>query len=280
MANNTMEKPVMQGGFFTGSVDLARFLYNAGVEAQKNNEDGMRQMSTLLQQTREINGQMYIWDDHRSEWKLFDAGIPDDAPVPETLRFFTLDGLVAYINGNPEGLLSPDEKLIVHVCDEHTVMLLSNPSPNKKRRHVIARTDAHTPEITFGRYMDTERFNTMLLSTFHKTDERETVFALVKSMTKQQTAQTADDGVTQSITVKEGVATASNVQFKNPVPLKPMRTFTEVEQPVSNFTLRINEDANVALFESDGGAWKNEAVANIARHLEWHIKAENVVVIA
>lgn len=53
-----------------------------------------------------------------------------------------------------------------------------------------------------------------------------------------------------------------------------------VDQPESNFTLRVNGEACVALFEADGGAWKNEAVENIKQYLVAGTYASNVVVIA
>lgn len=59
-----------------------------------------------------------------------------------------------------------------------------------------------------------------------------------------------------------------------------MRTFSEVDQPESNFTLRVNENAECALYESDGGAWKNEAVSSIAHYVRQKLYASNVVVMA
>ena len=59
-----------------------------------------------------------------------------------------------------------------------------------------------------------------------------------------------------------------------------MRTFSEIEQPESNFVLRVDRDANIALFEADGGAWKNAAVARIRDYLKWRLSDCPVVVIA
>jgi len=88
------------------------------------------------------------------------------------------------------------------------------------------------------------------------------------------------DGVGQQITVKEGVSMATTVNFQNPVPLQPRRTFSEVDQPESNFTLRVDKEAKVALFESDGGAWKIDAVNYIRQYLTAQIENPAVIVIA
>lgn len=43
--------------------------------------------------------------------------------------------------------------------------------------------------------------------------------------------------------------------------------FLEVEQPASDFLLRLDKDGRPALYEADGGAWKLEAKRNIAAYL-------------
>lgn len=50
--------------------------------------------------------------------------------------------------------------------------------------------------------------------------------------------------------------------------LRPFRTFLEVEQPVSEFLLRLDDDGNVGLFEADGGMWQQTAKASIAAYFE------------
>lgn len=270
--NNT---PEVKGGFFTGATDVITELIKTGKSVQAAENESARQIV-------EIGGGKYYWDAYNRQYRRFKEPIPDDEMFPSPLEFFTLDGLISYIVTNVEGLIpdTPDKKLILQVVDHRKVVLLSHPSEHKKERHVIASCMAHVPDLTFGSYLDTERFNTMLLSKFVETDSRDTLFKVVKSMTKEQSCTTTDDGVSQAITVKQGIASASNVVFQNPVPLKPMRTFTEIDQPESNFTLRVNEDAQCALFEADGGAWKNQAVRQIANYLIGELIGQNVIVIA
>ena len=40
-----------------------------------------------------------------------------------------------------------------------------------------------------------------------------------------------------------------------------------MEQPASDFLLRLDKDGRPALYEADGGAWKLEAKRNIAAYL-------------
>lgn len=268
-------------GFFNGSTELVELLMSKATDAEEARQALIRGEQDMSRAIKEIGGVPHRWDVDLSKWVPMDIPVPKDEVVPQALEFFTLGGIVDYINENSEGLIPTDgSRFILQVEDQSNVILLSQPSANKKARHIIAKTQAHVPAIDFGRYMDTDAFNTMLLSKFIETEARKTLFTVVKSMTKQQSAQTTDDGVGQVITVKEGVSMASNVTFQNPVPLRPRRTFTEVEQPESNFTLRVDEEARAALFESDGGAWKNEAVRNIKEYLQRNIENPAVIVIA
>lgn len=54
------------------------------------------------------------------------------------------------------------------------------------------------------------------------------------------------------------------VEIKPRVMLRPFRTFLEVEQPESEFLLRVDLDEGIGFFEADGGIWKLEAKKNIA----------------
>lgn len=268
------------GGFFTGAAEAINTAAAFGEHIAENKVATKQMQLEAEREIREIDGVKYFWNKNHNQWELFEQQIPEDDPFPNSIELFTLDGFIGYINANPEGLLSENDKAIVYVANEKEVLLLSAPTEHQKDRNTIAQTCAHAPKIMFDQYLDTDTFNTMLLSTFHQTEARDSVFTLVKSMTKNQSATVNDDGVSQNITIMEGVATASNVQFKNPVPLKPMRTFTEIDQPESNFTLRVNRDAEVTLIEADGGAWKNVAVARIAAYLREHITSPYVTILA
>lgn len=262
----------MENGIFAGLDAAVQNIIKLGIECEKMVEKP---------QIVDVDGVSYLYD--RKECTLFEVKpeLPDDAPTPESIEFFSLDGFADYVNVDPDGILAnTDVKFIVHVVDPSTVCLLSKLSTSHKKRKVLAFCKAHAPKIVFGEHLDVETFNTMLLSTFVKTEALDTLFKVVASMTKEQNLSVADDGVSQAITVKQGISTTANIKFENPVPLKPIRTFTEVSQPESNFVLRVNDKACAALFEADGGAWKNEAVSNIGRYLAYRITRENVIVLA
>lgn len=67
---------------------------------------------------------------------------------------------------------------------------------------------------------------------------------------------TNDNGVTQTVEARQGVALNALVEVKPRVLLRPFRTFLEVEQPESEFLLRVHPEEGIGFFEADGGIWK------------------------
>lgn len=90
---------------------------------------------------------------------------------------------------------------------------------------------------------------------------------LLGTITEEESTQTSDDGFAQSVVVKKGVAFKENRMVKPIVKLKPYRTFNEVDQPESEFLIRLSEGGYAAIYEADGGAWKLQARENIADYL-------------
>ena len=111
---------------------------------------------------------------------------------------------------------------------------------------------------------------------------------MAANITDQQNEQYSDDGVTQQVVIKSGVAHKDNAIVPNPVNLTPYRTFLEVDQPASDFIFRIRKNEGSAptfkLVAADGGTWKAEAVANVKKYLEEALKdipnREQITIIA
>lgn len=121
-------------------------------------------------------------------------------------------------------------------------------------------------DFDFNEYISIENMIICLKSRFAPTEDRDYLVQLLGNITDQQSVQTKDDGITQSATVKSGIQLIGEQRIKPIVTLKPYRTFLEVEQPESDFLIRL-KDRRAALFEADGGAWEREAVKNVADKL-------------
>lgn len=121
-----------------------------------------------------------------------------------------------------------------------------------------------------------------LQSMYAATGDRDYLLALLSHIDTSQGVSTMDNGVTQEVSVRRGVALKEQQTVQPIVHLQPYRTFLEVKQPASDFLLRIDKDGHPALYEADGGAWKLEAKRNIAGYLSAQLadleESGNVVV--
>lgn len=181
-----------------------------------------------------------------------------------TLYINTLTGLVNYIKANLE---RKGASFLLHVESEKTVTL-NGLLLIDGRREKLVEASAIIPSFPFNRYMDAEEFIIAFQSKFVDTPDRNGLLKLMGNVTEQNVKTTGDDGISQSVEVKQGIASKAEVLVPNPVKLAPYRTFLEVEQPESEFIFRMQKGPTGAIFEADGGAWRNQAIANIRDYLQ------------
>lgn len=84
---------------------------------------------------------------------------------------------------------------------------------------------------------------------------------------KGDQAEIKDNGITQQVKVQTGIQLAGMENIRPIVRLEPYRTFPEIDQPESDFLLRVKDD-QVGIFEADGGMWKLYAKTLIKAYLE------------
>lgn len=113
----------------------------------------------------------------------------------------------------------------------------------------------------------------MLQARVVQSANRDLVLRFVGTMRDEQSNQTADDGFSQRVTVRTGVAQVGDVTIVNPVYLAPRRTFPEIDQPESPYILRLREGPQAALFRADDQAWRVEAIASIGAWLRDRLQA-------
>lgn len=177
----------------------------------------------------------------------------------------TLTSLVDYAKSFT---VEMSDQMLVQVVSPTEVKLISCLDSDRKRECLVS-VKAMIPEFGYGRYMDHESFIIALQSKFIENKDRELLLRFAGTVKDESIAQYGDDGVTQKATIKTGITSVGEAIVPNPVNLKPFRTFIEVEQPESAFVFRMRQNNGVecAIFEADGGAWKNEAMRNIKKYL-------------
>lgn len=200
-------------------------------------------------------------------------------PRPDPVEVLTLTGLSDYIEKNVDELKRPE--LMLHVVNPKTVKLVSKICGVDRQRDTFAEAnvDEELEEYPFGKFMPTEEFVIRLRSMYSPSPDLERVIAYTSNLFSGTNVVTEDDGITQTATVKVGVTGAlkKNEQAPVIVNLKPFRTFRELDQVESEFLFRVRVDGEgkapvCALFEADGGRWRNFAVMAIRDWLAEKVK--------
>ncbi len=197
------------------------------------------------------------------------------------IEMSTLTSLIDYIKSDLDRLSGKIGKLIVHVVSPTEVSLLSELDVDRKRENLI-KVNANLPKIRFNEFIDQENFIIMMQSMFEKNEDRGIVLQVAGNVEDGTVANYKDDGVTQKATIRTGLANKDDVVVPNPVNLMPYRTFHEIQQPECSFVFRMTNGARgvqCALFEADGGAWKNETMDQIACYLKNELKEINQVMV-
>jgi hypothetical protein len=209
-------------------------------------------------------------------------------PRPEKIELHTLTGLVDYIKANVDTLELKDHIIVVENPGEVSLYSAMFGKDRKRDLVAVAALDKGLQSYRFGQYQEVEEFVISLNSLFEDSKDREKVINYVSRVKGGTGFTLADDGVTQVAEVTRGISGALTGKESAPkiVGLKPYRTFRDIEQPVSDFLLRMklldtNEQiVGVCLYEADGGRWRNTAVQTIKEFLYKELAALGVAIIA
>lgn len=197
-------------------------------------------------------------------------------PVASTFHVSTLSGLIDYIKSNVDVL---PEELLLHVVSP-TAVDLSGPIRADKEREIFIEAIPILPSTILNTFVAAEQFIINLQASFLPNEDRAAILKVVGNIKEESVKQTSDDGITQTVTAKAGIARVADVPVPNPVVLAPYRTFLEVKQPVSKFIFRMQDGPRCGLFEADGGAWKITAMRTIKAYLEENLEGQHVKIIA
>jgi len=205
----------------------------------------------------QIEERTFIVSDYRE--------LPSERGV-ESFTVNTLTGLLYYIKSE----FDTSRKMMIHVESPTEITLFDALNATNDRR-VYLKAAALLPKIHFGTWIDRESFQIGLQANYCLNDDKTSLLNVVSNMTVGEGASVKDNGITQEVTVKQGVELAS-IDLKERYTLMPFRTFIEVEQPSSDFIFRVKDDGQKGIYcslhEADGGAWELNAMHSIKNYLE------------
>lgn len=232
----------------------------------------IKELGTTADQARivEHDGKLFTIDG-----STVNEFIPNN--LPETLHVHTLSSLVKYVQSALQA--NEKEQLIVHVVDPTTVEVLT-PLDEYGRRKELVAAHVNRDVAKFNQMIPVEEMNIMLQSAFQDNEDRAVILKVIGNLAESEVTNASDDGVSQAVEIKSGVASLSKAKVPNPVKLIPFRTFAEVSQPTSLFIFRMASGMQALLFRVEDGNWELEAIHNVAefigKALEKELKSDNV----
>jgi len=195
---------------------------------------------------------------------------------PHALVFHTLKGMVDFIQSD----IDKKDNTFLHVVGHDRVSLLGAIQvDNENQRVEFAISHNSQKNFLFGQYLEIEEFIISIQSRFIESATTNDLLSVIGNLANEHIKTNVDDGLSQALQVKTGITTKSEVTIENPLSLRPYRTFREIEQPESDFIIRIKSDGNLkcALFESDGGKWCIDAIENIKSWLKAKLPEVDVI---
>lgn len=209
---------------------------------------------------------------HEVEGSIFSnqelVHVMDKKPMPRCIDLTGLDSICKMVRCEAEhvGL-----QIFIQVKDYHNVSVFTALDDDEDRLYLY-KCAADTPAVTTDRFMAYEKAVIELRSLYIPNEGTKYLLQLLSSISNESKVTSSDNGVTQQVEARSGIALNSMVKIEPRVTLQPFRTFIEVEQPASEFLLRINERGEIGFFPADGGVWKLEATRNVAGYFETALK--------
>jgi hypothetical protein len=206
-------------------------------------------------------------DDGRRYCTTYLREVKPEVELPTRYSVDTLAALVKLIR--TEGI-DHSPRLYVRVDSARRVMVdttYTHKEYAEFSRLPLYEAVSDVPDITVNKSISQERAIVELQSLYAITEDRDYLLSLLSRIDVNQGVSSVDNGISQEVSVKTGAVLKEQQTVQPIVHLQPYRTFLEVEQPASDFLLRLDKDGRPALYEADGGAWKLEAKRNIAAYL-------------
>ncbi len=222
-------------------------------------------------ETHEIKGETY------SDKQLFPLPLPHEPAYP-TMQIHTLNGLVDFVKDNYQNPLMAGQ-VIIGAMD---VKYVGPERGLNRRRDIYAAVTCKAVPFRFGVYQDLELFRVGLMTQFEESGHRESLLQFLSKITDEAIKTLADNGVTQRMEAKVGIASVGNVDVPSPARLSPIRTFVEIDQPEGVFIFRIKkgpagpEAALIEIFTD----WERTAVEAIKEYFKHSELPEDVPVYA
>jgi len=232
------------------------------------------------QKVFEINGEEYTNDPNMKR-------VAPHYDRPASIGFSSLDAIVQAVKAE----ISRHEvkkPVFINVAAYNRVNVFTTYRSEDMKRDELYTAEPDLPR-PFSSWSEHDDCIIMLRSQFVPNEDIDYLLDLLSRVSDEDSVTSDDNGVTQKMSATAGVSLKNYVIPKTRVTLAPYRTFHEVEQPASEFILRVKQadkaagiPLQIGIIEADGGAWKLNAKAKIADYFRKHLDemvTENKVIV-
>jgi hypothetical protein len=197
-------------------------------------------------------------------------------PAAAALELSTLDGVLAYLDGNRDEL---DLKSVTVIVDSPAHLSVMGELLLDRTREVFIGAKPIEGDALAGflnRYQPVEEFIVGVQRLFRpdliEGGPRDRLLKVVGNLSAGDVRTLVDDGVSQEVSIKAGIKREASTVVENPVLLCPRRSFPEIDLDPVPFVLRLRAGGDgglptVALHEADGGMWKLDAIRKVQTYL-------------
>jgi hypothetical protein len=184
-------------------------------------------------------------------------------PAKPAVRLESLTGFIDAYNAKIDGFYP--ETSAIHVIDYKTVALVSLlADSNGKRQEWLRAVCTEDNPFPFNQYTDAEQFLLNLQSGFLPTENTISLQRLASALSNDSSIATQDDGMSQTVTVKQGAVTRDSIPLPPRIELLAFRTFREIDPIASEFMVRLKGEPGklpkIGLLEIDAGRWKHDTM--------------------
>lgn len=211
---------------------------------------------------QDVNGRTFFFHGHDYD------EIQPEVFLPELIELNSLDAMVKMVK--TEAMKKFQAPFYITIPSPTNVHCFAQPEGEDKRfvraRYYTAMA-TDVPGWKTSEQMNFEEAMIALRTRFQDTEDTIYALKLLSDITTGSKVTYNDNGIATSVVTRKGIDLQTNAPIKPIVSLRPYRTFQEVEQPASDFLIRIN-DRGILFTEADGGMWKLTARNTIKNYFE------------
>lgn len=217
--------------------------------------------------------------DDRRFWSRPGANpIPMVPPHPDALKFSSLTGLVKYINLDPDNIFRRQGRGIVHVEGPARVSYKTcADNPYLQRDTYAEAITTIDDKLVAGLTTRLSQMVPYLGTGYAHSKSKDELADLLSNIVVSNEVQFVDNGLSQQVTVKKGVATIMHVAVPREIDLRPLGGFPDINLPEMTYLVRLSrgvEEPTVHLSWVRDPSWELRYMERITAFLVERINAD------